>query len=195
MYTTLTAESITRLRKKKAATKRVAQNWGEFEQASCSRNTTCGGTAEGNIPSCPAKQTLRKNSDSSTAHLNASATAEIWSGKTMTYTVLSPFYFSRVSQQQQVKGATAFLPPLLCRSLHHRHLLHKQPVDIQPAYYSCVFISPAFPNKNRPLPLLSNSTNINIRSALYLCLRFACRHCAQNTEMITSSTFHWVYGK
>lgn len=95
----LTAESIIALTKKKT-TKRVAQNReGEFEQASCSRNTkTCGHCVRTHLD-FPAKQTF-KNSSSATAHLNTSVTTKIWSGKTMTCTVLFVllFFFFFISQ-------------------------------------------------------------------------------------------------
>lgn len=111
----LTAESIIILTKKKT-TKRVAQNReGEFEQASCSRNTkTCGHCVRTHLD-FPAKQTF-KNSSSATAHLNTSVTTKIWSGKTMTCTVLFVLLFffflflKGILKRQQIKGADVLLP-------------------------------------------------------------------------------------
>lgn len=129
----LTAESIIVLTKKKT-TKRVAQNReGEFEQASCSRNTkTCGHCVRTHLD-FPAKQTF-KNSSSATAHLNTSVTTKIWSGKTMTCTVLFVllfffFYFSRVSSSaSKLREPTSSFLPFLPACLPHPQVLATQVV-------------------------------------------------------------------
>lgn len=129
----LTAESIIALTKKKT-TKRVAQNReGEFEQASCSRNTkTCGHCVRTHLD-FPAKQTF-KNSSSATAHLNTSVTTKIWSGKTMTCTVLFVllfffFYFSRVSSSaSKLREPTSSFLPFLPACLPHPQVLATQVV-------------------------------------------------------------------
>lgn len=136
-YELLTIESITILTKKQPL--KTEKN---LSKSAAAQIKTYVGKRK-HFPYCTRENPhLRKNSYSSTTHSSISAKAKIWSGKITTYTVLSTFYFPKVSQYQPIKAATALLLSLLYLPTP-RHLLHKC-LGTTILLYLNVFIDSAF---------------------------------------------------
>lgn len=114
----------------------------------------------------------------------------------MTCTVLPTFYFPKISQYQQIKGAAALLPSFLCTTPNPQGTCYTN-VSVQRAFYIYTFLLILlFKKVTYQFIVFRTATILKVKFTLYLHLIFECRNSAQNIQKIISpTTCHWICGE